>query len=594
MNSYFSGTSLLTEDDISIISPDVAEYYQGLNSQALKEAEERAKEADERANIMLEQTPLVVMLWNKNLQILDCNQEAVRLFGLSSKQEYIEKFFSLAPEYQPNGITSLELAQKALAQGLETGYGRIEWVLNHAVTGEAIPFDVTLARVKYNGENIVISYAQDLRERKAMEEETKKAYAEVMKAYAKAESASEAKSCFVANMNHEMRTPMNVIVGLTNLMMEEDNVPDLVKETLEKINTAGNTLMGLINSVLDFSKAEAGRLEMVPVQYDTASLLNDIINLNMIRIQGRPITLKLDIREDLLANLFGDDLRIKQILNNLISNAFKYTKEGSVTLSAMSDRMSDTVWLTFTVRDTGIGIRQEDIGKLFSDYNQVDTHANRKIEGTGLGLSITKKLVGLMDGEITVESEYGKGSTFRVRIPQGFVTDTPIGREIVENLQSFRYSDRKKTAQKLKRADLSHAKVLVVDDFPTNLDVAAGMLRKYKMQVDCVDNGEEAVRRIATENPRYNAIFMDHMMPDMDGIEATKAIRGLETEYAEKIPIIALTANAVAGNEQMFLDNGFNAFLPKPFNVMHLDSVVQRWVRDKRREQGTGTKGLGE
>jgi CheY-like chemotaxis protein len=185
-----------------------------------------------------------------------------------------------------------------------------------------------------------------------------------------------------------------------------------------------------------------------------------------------------------------------------------------------------------------------------------------------------------------VESVYGKGTRFRARIRQGFVTDAPIGKEVVESLCVFRYTDNKKQTQgKPVRADLSYSRVLVVDDFPTNLDVAAAMLRKYKMQVDCVDNGKESVDLIASGDPVYDAVFMDHMMPGMDGMEATKLIRALDTEYAKNIPVIALTANAVAGNEQMFLGNGFNAFLPKPFNAMTLDAVIQRWVRDKTKEQ---------
>jgi CheY-like chemotaxis protein len=213
-------------------------------------------------------------------------------------------------------------------------------------------------------------------------------------------------------------------------------------------------------------------------------------------------------------------------------------------------------------------------------------HANRAIEGTGLGLSITKKFVEMMDGDISVESDFGKGSTFRVRVRQGFVTDDSIGKETMKNLQDFQYFDKKKkqVREKLVRADLSYAKVLVVDDYQTNLEVASGMLRKYKMQVDCVTSGQAAIKYIAAGEPIYNAIFMDHMMPEMDGIEATAAIRALGTKYAETVPIIALTANAVAGNEQMFLENGFNAFLAKPINVMVLDSVVRQWIRDRSKE----------
>jgi signal transduction histidine kinase/CheY-like chemotaxis protein len=397
--------------------------------------------------------------------------------------------------------------------------------------------------------------------------------------------ASEAKSNFVANMSHEMRTPMNVIVGLTDLMLEEDDVSGKIKKNLKKINTAGTTLMGLINDVLDISKVEAGKLDLMLVQYDVPSLLNDIITLNIIRIEDKPITFKLDINEELPTTLLGDDLRVKQILNNFLSNAFKYTKKGSVTMTVSHRRDYNYIWLSFSISDTGIGIRKEDMEKLFTDYNQVDTKANRKIEGTGLGLSITKKLVDLMNGEISVESEYGKGTVFHASIRQGYVTDTPIGKETAENLRDLHYSDEKKLAdKKLVRKDLSYVKVLVVDDFPTNLDVAAGMLRKYKMQVDCVLSGQEAIDRVTAGEPVYNAIFMDHMMPGMDGIEAARIIRALGTKYAREIPIIALTANAIAGNEQMFLENGFNAFLPKPFNTMLLHVIIEKWLRDKSRE----------
>ncbi|MCL2154098.1 MAG: transporter substrate-binding domain-containing protein [Leptospirales bacterium] len=401
-----------------------------------------------------------------------------------------------------------------------------------------------------------------------------------------AKAASRSKSAFLANMSHEMRTPMNVIVGLTDLMLEEEDPSVNLKDNLKKISTAGNTLLGLINDVLDISKIEAGKLELMPVQYEMPSLLNDIITLNIIRIESKPITFRLDINEDLLCNLYGDDLRVKQIINNLLSNAFKYTQKGTVSLGINCEREGDeNVLLSVWVSDTGIGIREEDLKKLFTDYNQVDTLANRRIEGTGLGLSITKMLVEHMNGEISVESEYGKGSTFRFHIRQKFVSDKVIGTETIENLRNFRYSDKRKRAhEKFVRPDLSYASVLVVDDMPNNLDVAKALLGKYKIRVDCIATGQEAINRIIAGEPIYDAIFMDHMMPVMDGVEATAKIRAIGTKYAKAIPIIALTANAIAGNEQMFLNNDFQAFLAKPINIMSLDSIVQRWVRDKSRE----------
>jgi CheY-like chemotaxis protein/anti-sigma regulatory factor (Ser/Thr protein kinase) len=291
--------------------------------------------------------------------------------------------------------------------------------------------------------------------------------------------------------------------------------------------------------------------------------------------------------DDLPRKLFGDDLRVKQIFTNLLTNAVKYTREGSIELRVHCTRDSDreTVWMDIAVSDTGIGIHKEEINKLFSDYYQVDTKANRHIEGTGLGLPITKRLTEMMDGEIQVESEYGKGSTFRLRLRQGFVNDTPIGAAVANNLRNFHYIDDKRIAtRKLVRLNLNYARVLVVDDMDTNLDVAVGLLSNYKMHVDCLTNGPAAIERIRNGTPVYNAVFMDHMMPGMDGIEAADAIRALGTEYARKIPIIALTANAIHGTEQMFYEHGFQAFISKPIDVTEMDSVIRKWVRSDTHE----------
>ena len=398
---------------------------------------------------------------------------------------------------------------------------------------------------------------------------------------------NQAKSDFLANMSHEMRTPLNVIVGLTFLQMEDEELSGEIKEDIKKINSAGAILLGLVNDVLDISKIEAGKLELVPVNFQIASLLNDVITLNKIRLESKPINFIIDISENLPAELYGDELRVKQIFNNLLSNAFKYTKTGKITLRVNSNRMdSGEVQLSITVSDTGIGIKQEDMAKLFSDYNQVDTRANREIEGTGLGLSITKQLVNFMNGEIEVESEYGKGTSFHVKIIQAYVNNQTLGRDTAKRLCDFHYTeDKQNLSSGILRPDLSYARVLVVDDYPTNLDVASGMLKKYKMQVDCVQSGQAAIDLIKAEEHIYDAIFMDHMMPEMDGIEAVKIIRALDSEYARTVPIVSLTANALAGNEEMFLDKGFNAFLSKPINILKLDIIVKKWIRKKNKDQ---------
>jgi CheY-like chemotaxis protein/anti-sigma regulatory factor (Ser/Thr protein kinase) len=290
--------------------------------------------------------------------------------------------------------------------------------------------------------------------------------------------------------------------------------------------------------------------------------------------------------------LFGDELRIKQILNNLLSNAFKYTDEGDVTLTISWKKRDDNAWITFEIEDSGQGIREEDIPKLFSEYSQLDARANRHIEGTGLGLSITKNLVLLMSGKIGVKSEHGKGSVFTVLIPQRIIDETPIGENVARNLESFRFKEVYNSQNlRLVRSYMPYGKVLVVDDVETNLDVAKGLLTPYGLRIDTASGGLEAIEKIkkageADEASRYDAIFMDHMMPGMDGIEAVRIIRnGLDGNYGKTVPIIALTANALTGNERMFLANGFTAFIAKPIDVMHLDAALNTWIRNKQSEE---------
>jgi CheY-like chemotaxis protein/HPt (histidine-containing phosphotransfer) domain-containing protein len=389
-------------------------------------------------------------------------------------------------------------------------------------------------------------------------------------------------------MSHEMRTPLNAIIGFAELELEnEQQLHSETHESLEKIYTSGLTMLGIVNDILDISKIESGHLELVPVEYDTPSLINDTIMLNIVRIGSKPISFELDIEENLPSKLFGDELRIKQVLNNLLSNSFKYTKEGKVTLKIRSERSGDSVLVSCTISDTGIGIHQEDLDKLFSDYNQVDTKSNRNIEGTGLGLALTKRLLDMMGGDITVSSVYGQGSTFEVHFKQGFVNAIPIGKELADNLKKFQYAKNRRDRNKqLVRAWIPYAKVLVVDDVATNLDVAKGMLKPYGMTVACVKSGPAAINLIREEDIKFNAIFMDHMMPGMDGIEAVRIIRNeINTEYAKTIPIIALTANAIVGNEEMFLKNGFQAFLTKPIDIIRMNDAINHWVRDKEYEK---------
>ncbi len=420
----------------------------------------------------------------------------------------------------------------------------------------------------------------------------KKPFEELAAMREAAEADSRAKSTFLAHMSHEIRTPLNTVVGLSELALGDGGQDEETVDRLEKIRASGLTILGIVNDILDISKIEAGKFELLNAAYDTPSLVNDVVTLNIVSIGERPVTFRLKLDETLPAILHGDNLRVKQIFNNLLSNAFKYTNSGEVEWSVSHESDQDGFWLISSIQDTGIGIKSEDLDKLFSDYNRVNMEANRQVEGTGLGLAITRRLVEKIGGSLTVASEYGRGTTFKVRLRQGFVAGTPIGREVADNLMGLRYMLSKRAkSETLIRPNLSYARVLVVDDIATNLEVVKGMMKPYSLKVDCVTSGAQAIDLIRAGEPCYSAVFMDHMMPNMDGLEATRIIRKeIGTMYANNIPIIALTANAIVGNKEMFLNNGFQDFISKPIDTIKLDSVLRRWVRDKKLEQDLPAK----
>ena len=398
----------------------------------------------------------------------------------------------------------------------------------------------------------------------------------------KTQEANDAKSKFIANISHEIRSPLNAVVGLSSLTLESDNLDNDVETNLDKIYDSGMTILSIVNDILDISKMEAGKFELICYEYDTPSLINDVIAQNILLIGEKPIKFILNIDEDLPSRLYGDELRVKQIFNNLLSNAFKYTREGIVRLSVKCYREGSDFWLIIQTQDTGIGIKEEDLSKILTDYVQVNMDANRSNVGTGLGLAITNTLVEMMDGSIDITSEYGKGSTFTAKFKQTPVSDATIDTSVLSNIKNQNYYKNKRRQNISKpRIQLPYARVLIVDDVITNIEVLKGLLKPYHMQLDSATNGQHAIDLIRNGTMIYNAIFMDHMMPDIDGMEATRRIRDIGTEYAKNIPIIAFTANAIVGNEQMFLDAGFHDFISKPVDINRLDIIVNRWVRDR-------------
>ena len=393
-----------------------------------------------------------------------------------------------------------------------------------------------------------------------------------------AESASRAQSDFLSKMSHEIRTPMNAIMGITDIeLLKGGHHPDTEK-ALMQIHSSSAVLLSIINDILDLSKVEAGEMEIITKPYDIASLIYDTVQVNLMHVDDKNISFNLEIEDGMPANFIGDELRIRQVLNNLLSNAFKYTKEGSVTARFRAEKSDESFNLYLGVEDTGQGMSREQLDSLFSgDYVRYDAANNKLIEGTGLGLNITNRLIQIMDGEIIAESEPGRGSSFSVRLPQGIHDELTLDTMTIKNLRNFQVSQR----SFLKRHNfdyehMSYGRVLFVDDVESNLFVAKGLLMPYGLNIETASSGYAALELI-NEGNVYDIIFMDHMMPGMDGMETAAAI--FKTGYDE--PIVALTANTIRGQEEEFLSNGFAAFLPKPIDVSDLNSVLVRFIRDK-------------
>jgi CheY-like chemotaxis protein len=396
-----------------------------------------------------------------------------------------------------------------------------------------------------------------------------------------AESANRFKSVFLDSMNHEMRTSLNAVLGISEIQLYNKDIPQDIRESFARIFYSGDLLLSIINDILAMSKIDAGKLELIEDSYDVAALINNTVLLNVIKFENKPIEFIVNVDENVPSQLYGDELRIKQVLNSLLSNAFKYTNAGEVELSVSMENQpgkpGDIVRLVFRVRDTGQGMSKEQIDKLFSEHSVSNSETGEDAEDTGLGLTILKDLICMMKGEIHAESKAGGGSLFTVRLQQGNVGSQPLGKEAADNLRQFRTNYEAKTKRpEIVRGPTYCGRVLVVDDVDINLYVAEAMLSYYGLQVDTAVNGSEAIEKVKANE--YNIVFMDHMMPKMDGIETTREIRKLGSKY-EKLPIIALTANAVHGIKEMYLNNGFNGFIPKPVGMKELDEVIKEWIK---------------
>lgn len=847
-----------TEDEVSILRSGNLMMVSSLTRYA---AAARIREADEHAKLMLDAMPLCCSLWDENSRLVDCNAAVVNFFELTDKQEYLDKFFLLSPENQPDGKKSTESALEAIDEAYSTGRaGPMEW-MHQMLDGTPMPTEVTLVRVRRGEKDIAVGYTRDLREYRKMMKEIdykgillhrandvaaillnpemdefgsdmrqclsllarsisadrayicisyerdgelyfdplyewprlvmsqpenaprepyymKMTYGEgrlssglcineivrnmppeeqplftsrdvlsllvvpvflhdqfwgfigiedctherifsgdeesllrtcsffianaflrnemthdIQAAVEEAQAASKSKSTFLARMSHEIRTPMNVIAGMTELILREQ-MPNPIREHVLNVKTASSSMLSLVNDILDFSKIESGSLEIISNEYALTSLINNVLIIIRMRVSEKPIQFIANIDCNIPNRLFGDETRIRQIFLNVLDNAAKYTIEGFISLNITGEIEGDMVILKAEVSDSGVGIREIDIEKLFADFIRVDGEKNKMVQGTGLGLSITKSLCQAMGGNITVKSVHGVGSTFLITIPQKIkslgekfakVSEPETKRVLIyekrflyadsirkslENLgvdcsivsheheycealkgeaPSFvfvasqvaeragrlaeefspdsrlvllleygetAYLDNARTismplhsasiANILNDADDGYffhenggeiirfiaptASILLVDDLNTNLKVAEGLMLPYQMHIDVCGSGEEAVECV--QEKRFDVIFMDHMMPGIDGIEASRRIRALDSEdgYYKNVPIIALTANAVSGVKETFLENGMDDFLAKPIDVTKLHGLLEKWIPAEKKEKLMKTK----
>lgn len=413
---------------------------------------------------------------------------------------------------------------------------------------------------------------------------------EAEKAKADAIAAANAKSVFLANMSHEIRTPINAILGMDTMILRECNDNEIL-EYAGNIQSASQTLLSLINDILDFSKIETGKLELVAGDYALSSLINDVYHMLISKAKEKGLALNIESNKNLPAKLYGDEVRIRQIIVNILNNAIKYTKKGSVTLtvgmsdmklSDMPDHSNDSklenitdknTIITFRIADTGIGIKKENISHLFDSFSRFDEEKNKYIEGTGLGLAITKQLVDLMNGEIVVTSEYGKGSVFTVSIPQKIVSDLKIG-DISE-----KYNEPSNKKKKKSTFTAPDANVLVVDDVKMNINVFKALLKRTEINVDSAMSGSEALDMI--KEKKYDIIFLDHMMPDMDGIETYQNMKMLEDNPNKGTTVVMLTANAIMGAKEEYLGIGFSDYLSKPVQAPKLESMILKYLPEE-------------
>ena len=544
-------------------------YSRDLRAELAAKAE--AIEADERYEAMINATYICFTFWDEQSNLIDCNDTVIDLFEVDDKNVFIENFFIFSAKYQKDGIPAKDAFALVMRDVREKGRCVFEW-RHQSLSGAEIPCEVTLVRVDYKGSYRIAGFARDLREYKAMMAVIRKNEEELLTAKLSAEDSARARKEFLSNMSHEIRTPMNAIIGMTNIGRSADNM-ERMQYCFNKINDASKHLLALINDILDISKIDANKLELHIESFNLEKMLENIRNITSVKADEKSIKLVFDIDKGISHYVVGDELRLSQVITNLMSNAIKFTPDlGSVRLtvkhSPVSENESD---FYFEVSDTGIGISPEQISKIFSSFQQADGNVTRKFGGTGLGLSISKKIIELMGGEICVSSDVGKGSRFYFTIR--LVSDKQISDHKKQDIVQEQAAEQELT--------FSKCRLLLVEDNFINQEIVIAILESSKIAVDCAENGKEAVDMFSENPDKYDIILMDMQMPVMDGLTATRLILEIGASRSLTVPIIALTANAFKEDVEACKAAGMVDHICKPVDPDDMLDKTAKYLKGK-------------
>jgi len=525
---------------------------------ALKADNASLRVKEEQNKRMFDAVPIPCFLLDERFTVVHCNAAAVGFFGFADSAEGIERFAQIFSASKGDEM------KRYFGEALLNGCTRFEWELvNHSA--KPIPVEITFVRCGCGTSDTVAAYINDVSAATNVLNEKENA---------------EAKNRFLTRMSHEIRTPISAVLGIAEIQLQSGNLSSEQELAFDNIYASGNTLLGIVNDILDLSKIEAGKMELVNDEYEVVGLVGDVSRLNRVYRDEKEIEFSIRVDENIPAVLYGDELRIKQILNNFLSNAFKYTEKGTVSFSMYAlvsdEKDTDTVNLLITIRDTGRGMTKEQKDALSEEYNRFHMKDVGNADGTGLAMSIAFTLLHMMDAVFEVESEPGRGTTISLLIPQKAVGKKLLGKENALNLRKLN-DDARMADMRLQFMPerLPSGRVLVVDDVPANIFIARGLLNLYGLQIDACVSGKECIARIMKKK-EYDIIFMDHHMPGMSGMEVTQQLR--EMGYTK--PIVALTANALVGQAEEFMQSGFDGFLSKPISSVRLNEVLDKFIRN--------------